>query len=166
MRKRARTTTNKRTERFMDTSGSAPQVTLIASSSQSPDGRHAIIRGLTGPERGLSRRTLLRAAARLAPALALPACAPRRPPGTASRRATDIRIVEADHQFEDYSYRAPYQFGGRSVDRVTLLNVTCRVRTGAGIESWGFGSMTLGNAWAFPAASQEAGLGAMKELAG
>lgn len=63
-------------------------------------------------------------------------------------------------------YRAPYQFGGRSVDRVTLLNVTCRVRTSGGVESWGFGSMTLGNAWAFPAASQEDGLGAMRALAG
>ena len=52
------------------------------------------------------------------------------------------------------------------MDRVTLLNVTCRVRTGGGVESWGFGSMTLGNAWAFPAASQEDGLGAMRALAG
>ena len=82
-----------------------------------------------------------------------------------SRRPTDIRIVEVDHQFEDFRYRAPYQFGGRSVDRVTLLNVNCRVRTRAGKEAWGFGSMTLGNAWAFPAASQDAGLGAMRALA-
>jgi len=80
-------------------------------------------------------------------------------------RATDIRIVEVDHAFEEYRYRAPYQFGGRSVDRVTLLNVNCRIRTGEGREAWGFGSMTLGNAWAFPAASQEAGLGAMIALA-
>src|SRR6185312_8773829 len=29
-----------------------------------------------------------------------------------------------------------------------------------------FGSMTMGNAWAFPAASQDAGLGAMTSLAG
>ena len=40
------------------------------------------------------------------------------------------------------------------------------MRTGGGREAWGFGSMTLGNAWAFPAASQEAGLGAMRALAG
>ena len=33
---------------------------------------------------------------------------------------------------------------------------------GGGREAWGFGSMTLGNAWAFPAASQEVGLGAMR----
>jgi L-alanine-DL-glutamate epimerase-like enolase superfamily enzyme len=81
-------------------------------------------------------------------------------------RPTDITIVETAHQFEEYVYRTPYQFGGRSVDRVTLLNVTCRVRTSAGPEAWGFGSMTLGNAWAFPAAAQEEGLGAMKALAG
>jgi L-alanine-DL-glutamate epimerase-like enolase superfamily enzyme len=81
-------------------------------------------------------------------------------------RPTDIRIAETEFQFEEYVYRTPYQFGGRSVDRVTLLNVTCRVRTAGGLEAWGFGSMTLGNAWAFPAASQEEGLGAMKALAG
>src|SRR5206468_10930210 len=54
----------------------------------------------------------------------------------------------------------------RSVDRVTILNVNCRVRTGNGREAWGFGSMTLGNAWSFAEASQEAGLRAMKALAG
>lgn len=80
-------------------------------------------------------------------------------------RTTDIRIVDVQHQFEEFTYRAPYQFGGRTVDRVTILNVDCRVRTADGKESWGFGSMTLGNAWAFPAAPHDAGLGAMKALA-
>jgi L-alanine-DL-glutamate epimerase-like enolase superfamily enzyme len=111
---------------------------------------------------GISRRTLLRAACAL-PALPFAAC--RRSPNVVASRPTDIRILEVDHQFEEFRYRTPYQFGGREVDRVTLLNVNCRVRTGAGKEAWGFGSMTLGNAWAFPAASQEAGLGAMKALA-
>jgi L-alanine-DL-glutamate epimerase-like enolase superfamily enzyme len=89
----------------------------------------------------------------------------RRAPNVMASRPSDIRIVDVDHQFEEFHYRTPYQFGGRSVDRVTLLNVNCRVRTGDGKEAWGFGSMTLGNAWAFPAASQDAGLGAMKALA-
>jgi L-alanine-DL-glutamate epimerase-like enolase superfamily enzyme len=110
----------------------------------------------------MTRRSLLLAAA-TAPAAALAAC--RRAPAVRASRPTDIRIVEVTHQFEDFRYRAPYQFGGRTVDRVTLLNVTCRVRTGDGKEARGFGSMTLGNAWAFPAASQDAGLGAMKALA-
>jgi L-alanine-DL-glutamate epimerase-like enolase superfamily enzyme len=80
--------------------------------------------------------------------------------------STDIRIVEVAHHFEEFAYRVPYQFGGRTVDRVTLLNVDCRVRTGEGREAWGFGSMTLGNAWAFPAAPQDVGLDAMMALAG
>ena len=55
----------------------------------------------------------------------LPRAGQALPPGPAliRSRSTDIRIVEVDHAFEDFRYRAPYQFGGRSVDRVTLLNV-------------------------------------------
>lgn len=105
----------------------------------------------------------------MAPVLPLAGCRRNAAPAVAALRPTDIRIVEVDHQFEEFLYRAPYQFGGRTVDRVTILNVNCRVRTHgggeAGKDAWGFGSMTLGNAWAFPAASQDAGLGAMKALA-
>lgn len=122
----------------------------------------AIMRGLNIPP--LSRRALLQGLAGL-PALAA-ACAAPRAPAVVRRPSTDITIVDVGHDFEEYRYRAPYQFGGRSVDRVTLLNVTCRVRTGSGRDAWGYGSMTLGNAWAFPAASQEDGLGAMQALAG
>ena len=98
--------------------------------------------------------------------LAVAAQGGRRAPAVVRPRPRDARILEVNHAFEDFQYRAPYQFGGRSVDRVTLLNVNCRVRTGDGREAWGFGSMTLGNAWAFPAAPQDAGLGAMRALAG
>lgn len=112
----------------------------------------------------VSRRTLL-ARVCAAPVLAFAGQAVPRAPALRKARAQDIRILEVTHEFEDFQYRAPYQFGGRSVDHVTLLNVHCRVRTGSGRESWGFGSMTLGNAWAFPAASQEAGIGAMRALA-
>ena len=58
-------------------------------------------------------------------------------------------------------------FGGRIVDRATLIDVFCRVRTGSGKEASGFGSMPLGNTWAFPssAMSYDVTLGAMKELA-
>jgi len=114
---------------------------------------------LTRASTTVSRRALLGAL----PALALAAC--RRAPAVTASRPADIRIAEVNHAFEEHRYRAPYQFGGRSVDRVTILNVNCRVRTGDGKDAWGFGSMTLGNAWAFPAASQDAGLGAMKTLA-
>jgi L-alanine-DL-glutamate epimerase-like enolase superfamily enzyme len=114
---------------------------------------------------GVSRRAVLRAIAS-APALSLAGCYGTRAPAVATPRPTDIRIASVDHSFEDFRYRAPYQFGGRSVDRVTILNVRCRVRTSGGREASGFGSMTLGNAWAFPAASQDEGLGAMTALAG
>jgi L-alanine-DL-glutamate epimerase-like enolase superfamily enzyme len=98
-------------------------------------------------------------------ALSLAAMAPW-PQAVRVPRPRDARILEVVHGFEEHRYRAPYQFGGRSVDRVTLLNVDLRLRTGDGKEAWGFGSMPLGNAWAFPTASQDAGLGAMKALAG
>jgi L-alanine-DL-glutamate epimerase-like enolase superfamily enzyme len=100
----------------------------------------------------------------LAPAATL---LPRRASSVAvvARRAEDAQIVEVRHGFEQHRYRAPYQFGGRTVDRVTILNVDCRLRRDDGREAWGFGSMTLGNAWAFPAASHDEGLGAMTALA-
>jgi len=104
-------------------------------------------------------------AAGLVPLLPLAACTERQAPAVTSARPNDMRIVEVGHQFEDFLYRTPYQFGGRTVDRVTLLNVNCRIRTGTGREAWGFGSMTLGNAWAYPAAPQDVGLGAMRILA-
>ena len=98
-------------------------------------------------------------------ALAAPAL---RGPALAAVKPTDVKIAEVRHGYEDWVYRAPYKFGGRVVDRVTLLNVRCRVETRDGRSAWGFGSMTLGNMWAFPSRtmSYDATLGAMKELAG
>jgi L-alanine-DL-glutamate epimerase-like enolase superfamily enzyme len=86
-------------------------------------------------------------------------------PALRKPRPHDIRILEVTHEFEDFKYRAPYQFGGRTVSDVTLLNVHCRVRTGGGGEAWGFGSMPLGNAWAFPGVPFDVSLGAMRALA-
>jgi len=82
-------------------------------------------------------------------------------------RPTDIRIDEVRHSYQDYIYRAPYKFGGRVVDRVTLLNVHCRVTTRNGKTARGFGSMTMGNMWAFPSKTMtyDQTLDAMKELA-
>jgi L-alanine-DL-glutamate epimerase-like enolase superfamily enzyme len=103
----------------------------------------------------MSRRTFLAASAS-APAL------------IAGRRSTDIRIERVQCEFEEYLYRAPYKFGGVAVDRVTLLNVTCTVRTAAGHEAAGFGSMPMGNVWSFPSHVLSYGetLSAMKLLAG
>jgi len=120
--------------------------------------------GRAGWPTRISRRALLHGAC-VTPLLPFAGLRAAGPPAVLVARPTDIRIVDVDHAFEEFRYRAPYQFGGRTVDRVTILNVNCRVRTGDGREAWGFGSMTLGNAWAFPAASHEAGLGAMTALA-
>ncbi|HZT29059.1 MAG TPA: enolase C-terminal domain-like protein [Bryobacteraceae bacterium] len=85
-----------------------------------------------------------------------------------SAQSTDIRIEDIRFEYQDYLYRAPYMFGGHSVDRVTLLNVHSVVRNAAGRSAKGFGSMTMGNVWAFPSKtmSYDRTLGAMKALAG
>lgn len=81
-------------------------------------------------------------------------------------QATDIRIVEVSHRYEDFVYRTPIKFGGVALDRATIVNVEVRVRTGAGKEARGFGSMPLGNVWSFPSRvlSYDTTLGAMKGL--
>jgi len=78
---------------------------------------------------------------------------------------TDARIEEVSIGFEDFRYRAPYKFGGREVDRVTMLNVHCRLRLKTGRSADGYGAMSLGNVWSFPGVAYETTLGAMKELA-
>src|SRR5262249_25062429 len=65
-------------------------------------------------------------------------------------KATDVRIEHIQHSYEDYTYRTPIKFGGVALDRVTLLNVECRVRTRGGKVGRGVGSMPLSNVWAFP----------------
>ncbi len=110
------------------------------------------------------RRSWLQAGLAALASPLLPSCAHRAPAGHVARD-TDMKIVEVTHGFQEFAYRAPYMFGGRKVDHTTLLDVRCRIRLGDGREARGFGSMTMGNAWAFPAASQDVGLGAMKALA-
>jgi hypothetical protein len=84
----------------------------------------------------------------------------------AAAPATDARMEELHTSFEDFQYRAPYKFGGKEVDRVTMLNVRCRLRTKAGKSAEGFAAMSMGNVWSFPDLPYDTTLGAMKELAG
>ena len=69
---------------------------------------------------------------------------------TIKRKSSDIRIKEIAVSYEDFPYRTPYEFGGRSADRVTLLNIRCTVETLKGDVGKGFGSMPMGNEWSFP----------------
>lgn len=82
-------------------------------------------------------------------------------------KSSDIRIKDIAVSYEDFPYRTPYEFGGRSVDRVTLLNVHCTVETLNGHVANGFGSMPMGNEWSFPSKTLSYGttLEAMKRLA-
>jgi L-alanine-DL-glutamate epimerase-like enolase superfamily enzyme len=84
-----------------------------------------------------------------------------------SARSTDIRIEDIGYRYEDFHYRTPIKFGGAVVDRATLVNVECAVRTVGGRVAKGFGSMPLGNVWSFPSRrlDYDATLHAMKELA-
>lgn len=78
-----------------------------------------------------------------------------------------LHVRDVRFSFEDYLYRTPIKFGGARVDRATLLNVEFDVETASGRSLTGFGSMTLGNVWAFPSKTlpYDVTLGAMKSLA-
>jgi len=113
-------------------------------------------KGHMTPPGQLTRRDLLKTFA-AAPAILRASAA----------RPTDISIDEVELSYEDHRYRAPYQFGGRTVDHVTLANVTCSVRTGSGRVARGRGTMPLGNQWAWPSGTltYDDTLGGMKTLA-
>jgi hypothetical protein len=87
--------------------------------------------------------------------------------GLPNRKSTDIRVKEIRFDYQTFPYRTPYEFGGRSVNVTTLLNVHCTVETGAGHVAEGFASMTMGNQWSFPSKtlSDVTTLAAMKRLA-
>jgi len=120
----------------------------------------------------MTRRDFLRSSLLVAPlAKQVSAVQTERKPNAPlglSSRPSDIRILDVRYTFEDHKYRAPYQFGGRTVDHVTLLNVDVRVVTALGKEASGFGSMPLGNAWSFlsQVVTFDQSLEAMKQLAG
>ncbi|HEY2934550.1 MAG TPA: enolase C-terminal domain-like protein [Acidobacteriota bacterium] len=114
----------------------------------------------------LTRREMIRSLA-ISPAVSILAPPLARSAAILIRKRTDIRIEDISFAYEDYLYRTPYMFGGRAVDRVTLLNVKCIVSTRDGRRAGGFGSMTMGNNWSFPSKVMpyDTTLGAMKALA-
>jgi len=82
-------------------------------------------------------------------------------------RRTDARVEELTTTFEDFTYRAPYKLGGQEVDRVTVLNVRCRLLLKSGKSAEEFASMPMGNVWSYPAPGvpYATTLNAMKVLA-
>lgn len=81
--------------------------------------------------------------------------------------ATDIRIKHVRIAYEDFLYRTPIKFGGVALDRATLLNAEMDVETLDGKTATGFGSMPLGNVWAWPSKvlKYDQTLAAMRRLA-
>ena len=81
-------------------------------------------------------------------------------------KPTDIRLLEVRAETERHAYRTPIKFGGRVVTDVILLGVTAEVETRDGRRGRGFGSMPMGNVWAWPSPSlpPDATLSAMAEL--
>jgi len=65
-------------------------------------------------------------------------------------KPTDIRIVNAGISFEPVSFRTPLKFGGRTVKESKLMNVEVTVETRGKKHGVGFGSMPIGNIWAWP----------------
>jgi len=86
---------------------------------------------------------------------------------SSSPRPGDIRVLEVDHDFEDFQLRMPYRFGGRTITHLTLLSVSVLVRNGGGGQARGASSMPMGNAWAFPSSrvTHDESLRAMRVLA-
>lgn len=65
-------------------------------------------------------------------------------------KATDITVRDVRCFFEPVQFRCPIKFGGRVMDRATLINVEVRVETrGKRVEA-GFGSMPAAAVWAWP----------------
>jgi L-alanine-DL-glutamate epimerase-like enolase superfamily enzyme len=62
----------------------------------------------------------------------------------------DIRIIDASIEFESVPYRTPLKFGGQVVENALIANVQVVVADHQGKEETGYGSMPLGNAWAWP----------------
>lgn len=62
---------------------------------------------------------------------------------------TDLTSFKLSLRTESYDYRTPMKFGGRVVTDVTIASVDCDVETKSG-SATGFGSMTMGVAWAWP----------------
>src|SRR5262245_29650427 len=65
-------------------------------------------------------------------------------------KPTDIRITSVKTVSESISYSAPIKFGGRVVTEAVIVNVMMEVETADGRRGGGFGSMPMGNVWAWP----------------
>ncbi len=82
-------------------------------------------------------------------------------------KETDIRLCDIGLWTQRFAYRAPIKFGGRIVTDVVLVDIRLEVETRRGRRGIGYGSMPMGNIWAWPSKllSAEQTLAAMLALA-
>jgi L-alanine-DL-glutamate epimerase-like enolase superfamily enzyme len=82
-------------------------------------------------------------------------------------KSTDIKVTEAVLSIESLPFRTPLKFGGRVMNSTRLLNVQVAVESRSGKHTTGFGSMPVGNVWAWPSekVSAEDSGKAMEEFA-
>ncbi|HMO37560.1 MAG TPA: hypothetical protein PKA06_16090 [Gemmatales bacterium] len=78
-----------------------------------------------------------------------------------------IRVVDVQLGEESFRYRTPIKFGGVALDKATILHAHVVVEDQQGRQHVGFGSMPMGNIWAFPSRhlSYEKTLQIMLEIA-
>lgn len=65
-------------------------------------------------------------------------------------KPTDIVLCEVSSKTDSISLRTPLKFGGRVMTDLVVLNVTAEVETCDRRRGRGFGSMPMGNVWAWP----------------
>lgn len=65
-------------------------------------------------------------------------------------KQTDISLCEVTSSTDPIRLRTPIKFGGRTMTDIVLVNVTVEVETRDGRRGRGFGSMPMGNVWAWP----------------
>jgi L-alanine-DL-glutamate epimerase-like enolase superfamily enzyme len=82
-------------------------------------------------------------------------------------KKSDIRIEDVSVSFEEFVFRTPLKFAQTVVDRQTMLTVNCTVRTAAGKEAKGFGTLPLNYTFTFPSKklAPDVRQSAMKSLA-
>lgn len=85
-------------------------------------------------------------------------------PFLALSKGVDVRVEWVRMSLSEFRYRAPYKFGGKEVDRVTMLNVDAAVRGRDGKRAEGFASMSMGNVWAYPGKPYDTTLNEMLAL--
>lgn len=78
-----------------------------------------------------------------------------------------VRVVDVQLGEESFRYRTPIKFGGVALDRATILNAHVVIEDKQGRQQVGFGSMPMGNVWAFPSRdlTYDQTLAMMQELA-